>query len=990
MNSLENIEKKIDELKNNNSIKKFGIRDKSIHPNLISYPDKKNVDKKIVQNYIDLKILYYEKLLSSKEIIINNINNINNEENLGKKNKDYIKLILSYIIFLKLSSKEEDIAKYKKNLIFFKKFIANIINLEDDINKKIPLFEKYYNIYFFKNIKDDSDTKKDLLEKTVLVDFLNTKNKLNYYKNVSPDMERIIKEYLECFDEETKAQKLKEFFGDLKKEGLNKITSSLPINSSIVVSKKQNANLKLLSRQNVEIPSYVGEFLGKNIEEQKEYLRSGAKNVANILKYINNYTNENEEIKKFAKNLKLKPFSFFTDKNEELIKKINPDILLLPRYPVPEKGRRLNLTKSTSNLEAHNIFIDFLNENKSGSFSFSKKITFLISYADYSFFYGDFKVKSDFNMETIKKKFGSSRFSNSFRCGLLNKKQYSVYSLEKEEISESDVVFLSFNASVIQPTLKSDTYLDVYNGIIKVFGDGDCYYRAVITSLLISIRYGGYESDNILKWLKIVANAFVETEAFFYFSTNIRELSYPDFLAGFFEYDQIIIYSIRKIVAKGVYDMYIENSQSGMIFRELIKEDQTYCGGSIQNYCKIILTDKKWAQGPLIDYRILPKILGTKIVCSIDNQNSIVHVYEIIDGIIDAPLNIHHINGNHYDVFSFTDGLSETRKKYNSLKDFFKKKYLEKSLEKHSLHASKNILEKYSLTKEQLDNIFFIMKANGGWIRNKNSQKYKALEKIINESMLNRRYKNILTNEYLRGSEKKLINKPISELQNYEKTYNIFYKNIPNKNKLSVNQKIGLIDMLEIKNQSQRSMLILKKIGKEIKDPKKMGEILSQLSYKDIENFKKYVNNSVLENKNIKKYLNKPATSAKSSSSSAAGGISGSKKISLREQKIPNSSVDKKNKFLTQPEAEVEYATRLSILPIDKQNKIEKNKIINSLETTNEIKTELKIKILGKELTIEEARELLKKIEETSWDIYINSFNKKVQENIRKKIKNKK
>jgi len=287
-----------------------------------------------------------------------------------------------------------------------------------------------------------------------------------------------------------------------------------------------------------------------------------------------------------------------------------------------------------------------------------------------------------------------------------------------------------------------DLLNDKYFCIIQVRGDGNCYYRSVIYSLLYSILFQSNDNEKILYYLLELNNIFNQyndrtefknnEDLNIFFNTLIdiytnanNSIDYINFMKLYFKYDLSIVKKTRILLAYYILDN-LDTEIEGLIISERImheylnknikfKDTNTF----IHDYILKMGVD---AQGFFLIPQILQhKCLKTKFsVTFFFDQKGNNTVYINYDNTqIFPPINIFIIPG-HYDILILKDNEIKKNDNYNSLKN-----YLEKKFEKEILPTEE--LKFSSMSK--INQLHMISK-----IKNvKNSQKYSNLYRSIHD-----------------------------------------------------------------------------------------------------------------------------------------------------------------------------------------------------------------------------------------------------------------
>ena len=188
------------------------------------------------------------------------------------------------------------------------------------------------------------------------------------------------------------------------------------------------------------------------------------------------------------------------------------------------------------------------------------------------------------------------------------------------KLNNNDIIYTYSNSAIIyiyqniDELIEADKYSKqikqnyesirhIIKGRINVKGDGNCYYRAVLYSVFITILFG--KNKNI-QYIKYIKSKFKE-DVFIDFFNSLENINYIDFMKLYMTYDMIFIEKCKRLMLEyikenikyfiNVYDERFENS-SLLEFSKEIND--------------ILMKRNECIQGIISGSHILPFLLGCK------------------------------------------------------------------------------------------------------------------------------------------------------------------------------------------------------------------------------------------------------------------------------------------------------------------------------------------------------------------------------------------
>ena len=151
-----------------------------------------------------------------------------------------------------------------------------------------------------------------------------------------------------------------------------------------------------------------------------------------------------------------------------------------------------------------------------------------------------------------------------------------------------------------------------YKGIISVRGDGACYYRSVIISLLTSILYNEDSIEQIQEYITNLIIKFNDDEIYDFLSSLIienRVVSYIEFIILYTQYDKILITKCKELLIRFIEE--IESKNTNLKDLILIYKYNSIKFNNLKEFCKkIIKPFNRNAEGAIVDAGLLPAMLG--------------------------------------------------------------------------------------------------------------------------------------------------------------------------------------------------------------------------------------------------------------------------------------------------------------------------------------------------------------------------------------------
>ena len=191
-------------------------------------------------------------------------------------------------------------------------------------------------------------------------------------------------------------------------------------------------------------------------------------------------------------------------------------------------------------------------------------------------------------------------------------------------------------------------------------------------------------------------------------------MSYVEFLVNYFEYDRQIIYYLKLLIGNFI----LENKDMTLYEGSpTLEATITENYGSVDNYLKnFILKNEQPAEGEIIQYNILPQILGSAVICLIKNfpGRTELDVQHIVGNKINAPLSIF-LQPGHYDIFVLSQNLRPIDKTYEKLEWYSKEILINNSFESMAsaeiaiwnIKDRQNLKNKDKMINEYIDNLPF-------------------------------------------------------------------------------------------------------------------------------------------------------------------------------------------------------------------------------------------------------------------------------------------
>jgi hypothetical protein len=345
---------------------------------------------------------------------------------------------------------------------------------------------------------------------------------------------------------------------------------------------------------------------------------------------------------------KLKKYVIKKDKKSELAR-----ILKEPQTLKENKNHNIKINNSTITMNK-----DYLGNNN------LQLITVKENREGYKMIKTNLNIRNINNSE-IKNFIDSFRSNNIF---LVND-QYHIFRNNELELEFNDnnienngSIFIGTTNCPIRPQLSLDKLNErieknnciselkkVYKGYIDVFGDGNCYYRSVIYSLLTTILFSNYY-DNDLKrdFIKILMDIFPKKEYNKMFNfldsihRNIDNLSYIDFLEKFTNNDSFIISSVRVLLANNITMLNKD---------QIITLKFNFNTNNLNEIKKKILTNREYAESSIIETGLLCECLqssGYNIIECQNNDTLDIKEVRFINNFLPS-INLIHI-GEHYGI----------------------------------------------------------------------------------------------------------------------------------------------------------------------------------------------------------------------------------------------------------------------------------------------------------------------------------------------------
>jgi hypothetical protein len=153
----------------------------------------------------------------------------------------------------------------------------------------------------------------------------------------------------------------------------------------------------------------------------------------------------------------------------------------------------------------------------------------------------------------------------------------------------------------------------IYKGYIDVGGDGDCYYRSVIYSLLITILFNDlYTIRNKILYINKLIEIFdvrnySKMNTFLNFIKNNINISYIDFLENYINKDIDIILDVRKLLANNI-SLLSDDEKNTVISNYTVQKGIS----KMNNIKNSIKTHGEYAEGSIIQIGLLCKCLHLK------------------------------------------------------------------------------------------------------------------------------------------------------------------------------------------------------------------------------------------------------------------------------------------------------------------------------------------------------------------------------------------
>ena len=237
--------------------------------------------------------------------------------------------------------------------------------------------------------------------------------------------------------------------------------------------------------------------------------------------------------------------------------------------------------------------------------------------------YKNIKLKNMMNKSSLTQRYQTTKFH-------VFKPNERLLEFNDNLITEGSRVYIVSNdIAYIDPQLKinflSSNSLNelekFYKGYINVRGDGSCYYRSVIYSLLTSILFSNYNIQTKERYINRLLDIFKEyydvKEKFFNEIKKNLDITYLDFLILFTRNDKIIRTTLRKLLIEyikdenSIIDTILGNTYSTILSTNYL-EQRFPKMENINNLRKYIEDDSTYIEGSMANLGLLPKILHSK------------------------------------------------------------------------------------------------------------------------------------------------------------------------------------------------------------------------------------------------------------------------------------------------------------------------------------------------------------------------------------------
>jgi hypothetical protein len=174
---------------------------------------------------------------------------------------------------------------------------------------------------------------------------------------------------------------------------------------------------------------------------------------------------------------------------------------------------------------------------------------------------------------------------------------------------ESEYLYTQTNSDTRDLKKVYDIIGNQYN-LICVRGDGNCYYRAVLYNLLISILYSDYGKEDKILYINIIKQRYLKNQKiqlFFDFLLqniiNYNFVKYIDLLTQYIEIDEEIVKLSRKLIIK-----YLDTLNKDV--SELVNIGYTSYNNGKRQYINEQIKNGRCAEGPIVNSGIFEKYLG--------------------------------------------------------------------------------------------------------------------------------------------------------------------------------------------------------------------------------------------------------------------------------------------------------------------------------------------------------------------------------------------
>lgn len=350
--------------------------------------------------------------------------------------------------------------------------------------------------------------------------------------------------------------------------------------------------------------------MNKNSESEIIEIYKGLSNEGKLEYYFDLSPNDQNKLKKYV---------IKEDKKSALAEMLKEPQMLKENKNHKIKVNNSTIIMNTDYLGNNNLELITVKKNREGYKMIKTNLNIKnISNSEIENFIGSFRSN---NIDLVNDQYHIFRNNN-------NKLEF-----DDNNIENKGSIFIGTEDCPIRPQLSLDKLNErieknnciselkkVYEGYIDVFGDGDCYYRSVIYSLLTTILFSNnYNNDTKIYFIGILIDIFPENhyENMFKFlvsiQKNINKLSYINFLENFTNNDSYIIKSLRKIVANNILFL---NEQQINVVKDNFSETNL---NKIKNK---ILTNKSFAESSIIETGLLCMCLQSSGYNIIKCQNN--------------------------------------------------------------------------------------------------------------------------------------------------------------------------------------------------------------------------------------------------------------------------------------------------------------------------------------------------------------------------------